>query len=111
MDVLTPREREILDLVASGWTNTAIAHALRISPRTVAKHLEHAYRKLGVTNRAAAVFQGYAGFAAASSAPGSSASGPTRPSPDSALSAAGSARSSVETAIQAAVSSTSLATS
>jgi hypothetical protein len=33
----------------------AIAHALDISPRTAAKHLEHIYRKLGVTSRAAAV--------------------------------------------------------
>jgi DNA-binding CsgD family transcriptional regulator len=52
---LTARERAILRQVADGQTNRAIAHALQISPRTVAKHLEHAYRKLGVCNRAAAV--------------------------------------------------------
>jgi DNA-binding NarL/FixJ family response regulator len=52
---LTEREIQILRLVADGRTNTAIAHALEISPRTVAKHLEHTYRKLGVNNRAAAV--------------------------------------------------------
>lgn len=51
---LTDREVQILQLVAVGRTNGAIAHELDISSRTVAKHLEHAYRKLGVTSRAAA---------------------------------------------------------
>ena len=52
---LTQREIQILGLVAAGRTNVAIAHALQASPRTVAKHLEHIYRKLGVSSRAAAV--------------------------------------------------------
>ncbi len=52
---LTPRERQVLDLVAGGWTNVAVAHRLGCSPRTVAKHLEHAYRTLEVRNRAEAV--------------------------------------------------------
>lgn len=52
---LTDREHRVLELVADGRTNQAIAHTLHISPRTVAKHLEHAYQKLNVTNRAAAV--------------------------------------------------------
>ena len=52
---LTDRETTILRLVATGRTNSAIAHQLQLSPRTVAKHLEHAYRKLGVSSRAAAV--------------------------------------------------------
>jgi DNA-binding CsgD family transcriptional regulator len=52
---LTGRERQVLELVAAGRTNVAIAHALQVSPRTVAKHLERTYRKLGVGNRAAAV--------------------------------------------------------
>ena len=52
---LTDCEIQILRLVADGRTNTAIAHVLEVSPRTVAKHLEHTYRKLGVNNRAAAV--------------------------------------------------------
>jgi DNA-binding CsgD family transcriptional regulator len=52
---LTDREIQILRLVAEGRTNSAIAHELLVSPRTVAKHLEHAYRKLGVSSRAAAV--------------------------------------------------------
>jgi DNA-binding CsgD family transcriptional regulator len=52
---LTEREMQILGLVADGRTNASIASALEVSPRTVAKHLEHAYRKLEVTSRAAAV--------------------------------------------------------
>jgi DNA-binding CsgD family transcriptional regulator len=52
---LTAREIQILRLVAQGRTNAAIAHALEVSPRTIAKHLEHIYRKLGVSSRAAAV--------------------------------------------------------
>ena len=52
---LTEREREVLSLVALGRTNVAIGHALACSPRTVAKHLEHAYRKLDVTSRVEAV--------------------------------------------------------
>ncbi len=54
---LTRREREILDLVADGLTNTEIARKFWIAPSTVAKHLEHAYSKLGVHNRTAAVAQ------------------------------------------------------
>jgi DNA-binding CsgD family transcriptional regulator len=52
---LTDREIAILRRVAAGRTNSAIAHEFQLSPRTVAKHLEHAYRKLGVSSRAAAV--------------------------------------------------------
>ena len=52
---LTQREAQILELVGAGRTNAAIARALELSPRTVAKHLEHIYRKLDVTCRAAAV--------------------------------------------------------
>jgi DNA-binding CsgD family transcriptional regulator len=52
---LTERETQILRLVAEGRTNASIAHALEVSPRTIAKHLEHVYRKLGVSSRAAAV--------------------------------------------------------
>ena len=52
---LTEREIQILRLVADGRTNASIARALEASPRTIAKHLEHVYRKLGVSSRAAAV--------------------------------------------------------
>lgn len=48
---LTVREQEILQLLGRGLTGVAIGHLLGVSPRTVAKHLEHAYAKLGCTNR------------------------------------------------------------
>jgi DNA-binding CsgD family transcriptional regulator len=54
---LTDREAQILQLAARGRTNQAIARTFDVSPRTVAKHLEHIYRKLGVTSRAAAVYR------------------------------------------------------
>lgn len=52
---LTPREQEVLALVAEGLSNQQVARRLGIRPRTVEKHLEHAYLKLGVDNRTAAV--------------------------------------------------------
>jgi DNA-binding CsgD family transcriptional regulator len=54
-ELLTTREGEVLELVAAGLTNAAIAERLWISPGTVKKHLDNVYAKLGVTNRAAAV--------------------------------------------------------
>ena len=54
---LTDREVEVLQLAARGHTNLAIAREFDVSPRTVAKHLEHIYRKLGVASRAAAVYR------------------------------------------------------
>jgi DNA-binding CsgD family transcriptional regulator len=51
---LTPREREILDLVAKGRTNAEIAEALWLSPGTVRRHLENVFAKLGVHTRTAA---------------------------------------------------------
>ena len=51
---LTPREREILNLVRQGRTNSQIAAELWITPGTVKKHLENVYEKLGVAGRAAA---------------------------------------------------------
>ena len=52
---LTPREREVLDLVATGKTNVEVAAVLFIAPTTVRKHLENVYEKLGVRTRTAAV--------------------------------------------------------
>jgi DNA-binding CsgD family transcriptional regulator len=52
---LTPREHEILDLVAEGRSNAEIAATLWISPGTVRIHLQHVYGKLGVRSRAAAL--------------------------------------------------------
>jgi predicted ATPase/DNA-binding NarL/FixJ family response regulator len=51
---LTPREIEILRLVAEGLTDAAIARRLYVSVRTVNAHLRSIYTKLGVTSRAAA---------------------------------------------------------
>ncbi len=52
---LTVQERRVLMEVAAGCTNAEIAEILCVAPSTVRKHLEHAYRKLGVTGRLAAV--------------------------------------------------------
>jgi DNA-binding CsgD family transcriptional regulator len=52
---LTVQERRVLGLVATGLSNAEIAEQLVVAPCTVGKHLENAYRKLGVTNRLAAV--------------------------------------------------------
>lgn len=52
---LTLTERRVLQLVATGRSNSDIAADLYVSVATVRKHLEHAYRKLGVHNRMAAV--------------------------------------------------------
>ena len=51
---LTAREREVLDLVATGATNAAVAEALVVSPATVKKHLDNIYAKLAVGSRVAA---------------------------------------------------------
>jgi DNA-binding NarL/FixJ family response regulator len=52
---LSPREREILTLLAEGRTQTQIAAALVISSKTVATHIQHILSKLGVQSRAQAV--------------------------------------------------------
>jgi DNA-binding CsgD family transcriptional regulator len=49
---LTGREREVLDLVAAGRENREIAEALTLSVRTVERHLQTIYRKLGLTGSA-----------------------------------------------------------
>jgi DNA-binding CsgD family transcriptional regulator len=52
--MLSGSERQVLDLVSRGASNQDVADQLSISEATVRKHLEHVYRKLGVTNRTAA---------------------------------------------------------
>ncbi|MFC5099458.1 response regulator transcription factor, partial [Kibdelosporangium philippinense] len=52
--VLTALEQDVLWLVTHGRTSAQAAHVLGISTRTVEKHLENIYNKLGVTNRAEA---------------------------------------------------------
>jgi DNA-binding CsgD family transcriptional regulator len=51
---LTPREVEVLGLVAAGMTNAQVAQRLFVSPRTVHRHLNSIYHKIGVNSRAAA---------------------------------------------------------
>jgi DNA-binding CsgD family transcriptional regulator len=51
---LTPRESEVLTWISRGKTNQEIAIILDFSPRTVNKHLEQIFRKLGVENRTTA---------------------------------------------------------
>jgi DNA-binding CsgD family transcriptional regulator len=51
---LTKREAEVVFWVARGKSNMDIGAILSISPRTVQKHLQHIYEKLGVENRTAA---------------------------------------------------------
>ena len=52
---LTPRESEVITLVAQGYTNAQIACALGITERTVRFHLEHIFARWGVRNRMQAV--------------------------------------------------------
>jgi DNA-binding NarL/FixJ family response regulator len=52
---LSVRELEVLGLVAEGLTDAGVAERLHLSPRTVGRHLESVYRKLGVSSRMAAV--------------------------------------------------------
>jgi DNA-binding CsgD family transcriptional regulator len=56
---LTPREREVLAQVATGRTNRAIAEALFISEKTVARHVANIFAKLGLSSRAAATAYAY----------------------------------------------------
>jgi DNA-binding NarL/FixJ family response regulator len=51
---LTSREVEVLKLVATGMTNAQVAETLFLSPRTVQRHLNSVYHKIGVGSRTAA---------------------------------------------------------
>ena len=53
-ELLSPRESEVLRLLADGMTDREIATALALSPRTVESHVGSVLRKLGVRNRAEA---------------------------------------------------------
>ncbi len=52
---LTPREREVLRLLADGLSDREVAGRLMISPKTVEKHVGAALRKTGTPSRTAAV--------------------------------------------------------
>ena len=57
-DVITAREREVLALAAQGLTARQIGNRLGVRERTITTHLDHIYRKLGVSGRMAAVSAG-----------------------------------------------------
>ena len=50
LDVLSPRERDVLALVAQGRTNAAIAQTLFLSPKTVEAHVASTFTKLGIAS-------------------------------------------------------------
>jgi DNA-binding NarL/FixJ family response regulator len=66
LEGLTPRECEVADLVARGYSNQQIAETLVLTRGTVANHIAHILAKLGATNRtqvAARVLEGATGLA------------------------------------------------
>jgi DNA-binding NarL/FixJ family response regulator len=54
---LTEREREVLALIAEGYTNRAIAERLTLSPKTVRNHVSNIFSKLQVADRAQAIIR------------------------------------------------------
>ena len=58
-DGLTPREAEVLTLIAGGLSNTQIAEQLVVSPATVKSHVNRVFAKAGVRDRAQAVAYAY----------------------------------------------------
>lgn len=55
---LTPRQRDVLDMLVEGKSNKEIARALELGPGTIKVHLSALFRNLGVANRAAAAVAG-----------------------------------------------------
>lgn len=54
---LTEREREVLGLIAQGYTNATIAERLTLSPKTVRNHVSNVFSKLQVSSRAEAIIR------------------------------------------------------
>ncbi len=55
--ILTPREREVFELLVQNQSTKEIATALQISEKTVRNHISNAMQKLGVKGRASAVVE------------------------------------------------------
>ncbi|NDL55710.1 response regulator [Phytoactinopolyspora mesophila] len=55
VDILTPREREVIALIGAGLSNTEIAAELTLGEGTIKTHVGHIFTKLGLRDRAAAV--------------------------------------------------------
>ncbi|MGY0057873.1 response regulator [Streptomyces sp. LZ34] len=75
-DGLTPREAEVLALVAEGLSNAEIARRLHIGPATVKTHINNLFAKAGVRDRAQAVRYAYRSGIARPPGPATPASGP-----------------------------------
>ena len=54
-NLITPREREVLLLLAKGMTYREISQTLGVTSETIKKHLKNIYRKLKVSNKIAAL--------------------------------------------------------
>ena len=55
--ILTPREKEIFNLLINNYSTKEIAQSLRISEKTVRNHISNVIQKLGVDSRIQAVFE------------------------------------------------------
>ena len=64
MTVITPRQSDLLRLVADGHTNAQVARRLGLSEGTVRTHLENIYGRLRVSSRTAAVLRAFPDLAA-----------------------------------------------